>query len=193
LLSGCLGLGYPSFCKTPTIQFEEPDVQAFCIRSGFTQSGPLMTGPIDMYKSVEKISVADNAIAPESDNYFSYYYLAFPFEGSHQQSLEILLYRRGYKLVSVPAVSWLRFAERSMRPQWKKAEKLEDMEKALESIAPPHWNQSAASAEVRQFLAREYAWLADSEWVAAPERKEDRRRLLAKANDYQQQEPAAQK
>jgi hypothetical protein len=183
LLPGCLGLGYPSFCKTPTIQLEEPDVHAFRVCSGFTQSGPLMTGPIEVYKSVEKVTATDKAIAPQSDNYFSYYYLAFPFEGSHQQSLEILLYRRGYQLVSVPAVSWLRFADRSIRPQWKKAAKLEDIEKALDSLAPPRWNQSPISQGVRQFVAQEYAWLADSEWVAGPERKEDRQRLLTKANE----------
>ncbi len=183
LTSGCMALGYPSVCKTPTIRLDEPDVQAFRILDGFTQWGPWMIGPIAAYKAVEKIPVIDKAIAPQCDTYFSYYYLAFPVaEGSHQQSLEVLLYRRGYQLVTVPAVSWLQFAERSMRPTWKKVEKLEDAEKAIDSIQPGPGGEFSCSQEVRQFLAREYAWLAESEWAAGPERKADRQRLLDKAN-----------
>ena len=184
LFSGCLAFVYPSITNTPVIQVEEPDVHAFRVVSGVIQSGPWMTGPIDFYETVETLPTKDNAIASQSNTYFPYYYLAFPVaEGAHHRSLEILLYRRGYETVSIPAVSWLRFSEHMARPQWKKAEQLEDVEKAIETITPSRFDLSRGSTEVRQFVAQEYTWLADSEWVTGPERETVRQRLLEKAKN----------
>jgi hypothetical protein len=189
LLSGCLAFGYPSVAKTPPIQIAAPDVQAFRVVSGFTQSGPWLTGPIELYKTVEKLPAPDNLIAPQTDAYCLYYYLAFPVaEGCHQQSLEVLLYRRGYEPVSVAATSFLWFSDQPVLPEWKKAEKLEDLEKALKKVTPSRFDQSPASQEVRQFLAREYDWLAHSEWVAGTDKEKDRRRLLEKAKEQEKQE-----
>jgi hypothetical protein len=184
LLAGCLAFGYPSASKTPPVRIAAPDVQAFRVVSGFTQSGPWMTGPIAFYRNVEKLTPTDGLIASQSDAYCPYYYLAFPVaEGCQQQSLEVVLYRRGYEAVSVPAASYLWLSNQTVLPDWKKAQKLEDMEKALKWITPSRGDQSPAAQEVRQFLAREYDGLAHSEWVAGSDK--DRHRLLEKAKEHE--------
>lgn len=193
-VSGCLAFAYPSVSNTPTIQVEGPDVQAFRVVSEFRQWGPWMTGPIEINQTVEKLPEANHTIASQSDAFFPYYYLAFPLaEGAHGRSLEVRLYRRGYETVSVPAVSWFQPSGRPTRPQWKKAATLEDMEKAIEEIAPRRMRESCGSPEMRRFLAQEYAWLARSEWAAGPHREEDRRRLLDKAKEFESPAPSGAK
>jgi hypothetical protein len=184
-LSGCLGFGYPSFTETPRIDLEEPDVQAFRVVSDFKQWGPLITGPIECSLQLEILPRSRNAVARQTDSYFSYFYVAFPFEGGHSRSLEVRLYRRGYQTVRIPAHSWLAFSERETRPKWVQLEKLEDLENAIEQIAPARWDHSLGSKEVRQFVAREYTWLAHSGWAAGPDREKDLQRLLEKAAEYE--------
>jgi hypothetical protein len=180
---GCLAFGYPSFSQTPTIQVDEPDVQAFREVYDRKQSGPFMTGPIEISRTIEKLP-AGKQIASQSDAYFPYFCMAFPLvDASHSRSLEIRLYRRGYQTVSIPAVSWLHFTMSEARPQWKKAETLADLEKAIEDISPYSWSLSSGSTQVRQFIAQECLWLAQSEWAAGPEKKEACQRLLDKAKE----------
>jgi hypothetical protein len=164
---------------------DEPDVQAFRVVSDEKQWGPCITGPIQISRTIEKLPAA-RQIASQSDSYFDYCYMAFPIaEGGHWRSLDILLYRRGYETVSIPAVSWLRLSASEARPKWKKAETLAGLEKAIEDIAPYSSSVSSANAEVRHFLAQEYLWLAQSAWTAGTDKKEDRRRLLNKAKEYE--------
>jgi hypothetical protein len=193
LLSGCLAFAYPSVSKTPAIRIAEPNVQAFRVVSGFTQSGPWLTGPIEMYKTVEKLSATDSLIAPQSDAYCPYYYLAFPVaEGCHQQSLTVLLYRRGYEPLSFPAATFWWISDQPVRPEWNKAENLQGLEAALKKITPSRHNQSPGGEEVRQFLAQEYDWLAHSELASGPDKEKDRRRLLEKVKEQEKQETIGQ-
>ena len=59
------------------------------------------------------------------------------------------------------------------------------MEKAIEDIAPYSWSRHSSDAKVRQFIAQEYLWLAQSPWTAGREKAEDRRRLLNKVKECQ--------
>src|SRR5262245_25839826 len=160
-LCGCLAFGYPSVSRTAIIQVEEPEVEAFRVVSGYTQSGPWMTGPIHLYQTVEKFPATNGKLPSQSDAYFAYYCLAIPVaELAHQQDLEIRLYRRGYETVSIPAAMWLPGPTPSTTPKWKRLEKLEEFENAIESIAGTHSGLgSVCKQDVQAFIAGEYAWL----------------------------------
>jgi hypothetical protein len=196
LLSGCLGFGYPSVTRTPAIQVDEPDVQAFRVMTDriLTDSKGFLPGgqsyPIVLpLTTTEKLPSTPRTISPQSDAYFDYRLLVFPIvsEG-YSRSLEIRLYRRGYETVSIPAEAWLPFSEQQAKPQWKKVADLADFEKAIEGIGASSLGDlfRPSSQDVRQFVAQEYAWLAQSEWAAGPDRETDRQRLLDKAKKFKQ-------
>ena len=180
---GCMAFAYPSITETPTIKVEEPDVQAFRVYSDKTIT-EFSCPPFDITSSVTKLDTVNKSIASESKVYFPYYYLAFVLgEGSHSESLEVRLYRRGYETVSFPAVSWLNLFGHRATPKWRKLEKLEDLEKAIDDICVDRSGRSEEFQEVRRFVAQEYTWLADSDWAAGPDKSVDRERLLSKASE----------
>jgi hypothetical protein len=183
-LGGCLVIGYPSITHTPTIEVDEPDVHAFRLVTDAEQHGPFITGPITFEKTTEMLSATNTTISPLSDSYFAYSYMAFPLRGWHDRSMQIRLYRRGYETVSIPAASWLSFPDPVAKPQWKKAANLAACEKAIEMIGGSTTDTWPLSPEVRQFVAQEYRWLAQSEWTLGQEKVKERQRLLDKANHF---------
>ena len=166
-------------------------VRAFRVDSEVTTSGPLMTGPIRLEGSVEEISVVNATVGPQRDAYFAYYYLAFPFNGSRSRALEVLLYRPGYQIVSIPARSWWRAMDGG-RPEgvtWKEAPDLLTQKGAVDRVASGRQRMSASKG-VLQFVAGEYARLADSPAASTPEMAEERAELLALAKACEEQADA---
>jgi hypothetical protein len=194
LFTGCMAFGYPSVTQTPTIESQEPEVQAFSVFSHQKTYGTWLIGPFESYKEIEMLPWTNNSIASQSNVYFPYSYvtvsirprsLAFPIaQGSNFQSLKIVLYRRGYETVCIPAEWWFQTISNSTKPIWKKAEKLKDLQEAIEKITfSPHDLRS--TLEVRQFIAQEYVWLANSEWAAGPDKEKDRKQLLDMAREFE--------
>lgn len=185
-LSGCFAFGYPAISSTPSIQIHEPEVHAFRVVSGIDKAGNV--GMFwDYYDSIDKVHISKNVILAQTDLYFRWGIGAISSgEHGHSQSLEVLLYKRGFETISIPAISWLKFGDRSPKLEWKKAESLVDLEKAIGSITPYGviatrlGRDAEATPEVWQFIANEYTWLANSKWVTENNMK-DRQRLLRKA------------
>ena len=183
LLAGCVGFAYPDVSRTPTVALPAADVHAFRVVSQLTMSGPWMTGPVQFGETVDEIPVTSGAVGPEREAYISYYYLVFPFNGSHSRTLTVLLYRPGYEIVEVPARPWWR-APGGGPPEevaWKKAPDLTAEKAAVDRIASREGGRSP-SKDVLRFAAEEYARLADS--PAAPAAmKEELRRLAEECHD----------
>jgi hypothetical protein len=190
LLSGCMALAYPTISRTPPIEVDEPDVQAFRVVNHFEvdTSLPAVPGLALDYQTSEMLPRTGSTLGSQGDSSFNYVCLALLAAKGHSQWLEVRLYRRGYQTVCIPAVSWLWCLDHVARPKWEKLEKLEDLETAIEKIEPspsPSLCSPDASQEMRHFIAQEYRWLAQSGWAAGADREKDRQRLLDKAKVYE--------
>jgi hypothetical protein len=187
VLSGCFGFAYPSFSETPSVTVKEDNVRAFRVLSEWTMSGPVITGPIEMWQMVQEIPVARATVDRQQDSYLAYCYMLFPvLGGSRSRTLEVLLYRPGYETVEIPSRSLLKaFGETKRGPiVWKEAVGLEAQEQALERVVtrnPGYW----LNQEGLRFAAQEYARLADSPLVSGPGKEKERERLRAKARECQ--------
>ena len=146
-------------------------------------SGPWITGPVQFGETVDEIPVTSGAVGPEREAYISYYYLVFPFNGSHSRTLTVLLYRPGYEIVEVPGPPLVAGARRRS-PRGGRLEKAPDLtaeKAAVDRIASREGGRSP-SKDVLRFAAEEYARLADS--PAAPAAmKEELRRLAEECHD----------
>jgi hypothetical protein len=185
VVSGCYGFAYPSFSETPAVNVKEDNVRAFRVLSEWTLSGPCITGPIEIWQSVEEIPVLKATVERQQDSYLAYSYMLFPvLNGSRSRTLEVMLYRPGYETVEIPSRSLLEaFGETKRAPVvWKEAVGLEAQEQALEKIISQHPGRRLGQEGLR-LAAQEYARLADSPLVSGPGKEKERERLRAKARE----------
>jgi hypothetical protein len=187
-LAGCFGFAYPSITETPSVTIAERDVRAFRKTSGRTFYGALIAGAIDIYDDVEEIPLIEATVAPQTQTYFAYDYVLFPFGGSEWRSLRVVLYRPGYEAVELPARAWLRSIGRKQleQVQWKPAIDLDAQTRAIDAVVLRSWNWYVGNGKVLQFAAQEYARLAESPLAGAPEAKEAREKLLAAARECEE-------
>ena len=174
-LQGCLAFGYPSVTQTPAVAVTEPDVKAFRVTRDHKFFGALIAGAFQIGDAVEEIPISENVIPSQSNSYFHYRTLAFPFAGHHERSVSVCLYRRGFE----PEIVQARFSfvecwrQEPIKVTWKKIETSEAREKAVDDLNSLVVNRSNA---ISVFIAEEYLALAGSTTD-----EETRRRLQDKS------------
>jgi hypothetical protein len=194
-LGGCFGLGYPAISKTPPVEVLADEVRAFRVVSETTFSGGLIAGCIKLSRSVEALRVGDRVVGPESDSYFDYSYILFPFAGSRSRSLEIMLYRPGYEPVSIPARAWWKqcFTYAHEKVVWREAPGLTAQKQAIDQIVGHEFHLRHLSKEVLRFAAQEYARVAETPMAyTRPETREELRKLAKQYNHLAEQETSKQ-
>lgn len=188
LLAGCLAYGYPDISRTPAINIDSPDVRAFRITDETKMSGPVMTGPVRFERTAEEIPIVKAQVGSQHEAYLTYYYLAFPFDGSRIRNLKVLLYRSGYQVAEIRAHGLLEISkgEKPVQVVWQEATGLRAQMAALEHLVtndPGH----VAGKGLLEFAAAEYTRLANSSMAAAEGMEETRRELLGRAKECQTQ------
>ncbi|HMF13009.1 MAG TPA: hypothetical protein VKE94_11910 [Gemmataceae bacterium] len=163
-------------------------MHAFRVVSESWMSGPWMIGPIEIANRVEEIPVKDGAVGPLRDAYFAYYYLILPvLEGSHSRTVDVLLYRRGYELVEIPARPWWSASGSDLpeKVSWNEAPDLLAQKTAVDRIAF-RFGRQPFEKDVLQFAASEYARLTDCPLAASPETSTTKAELERLARECRQ-------
>jgi hypothetical protein len=144
-----------------------------------------MTGPIEVADRVEEIPVNNGTVSAQRDACFAYSYLIFPvLNGSHFRTIDVLLYRRGYELIEIPARPWWSASGSGVAEKvaWKEAHDLLTQKAAVDRIAF-RFGRQPYDKDVLRFAAREYACLADSPMAASPEASTTRDELRRLARE----------
>lgn len=177
--SGCALLG-PVVQTTPAITVREPDVKAFYRTHKNRFDSVLIAGAYTIAQYVEPAKIENGVVAPRRHWWGNWVVCGILVGASSSETIELVLYRRGYEIESLPGRSPLH-SILGRRPEvvWKPITCLRDAEEALRSLELESPFSATMSSEMRAFLADEHRWLAESDWAGPDDRKRLRERSQA--------------
>jgi hypothetical protein len=173
-MAGCLAFAAPRVNVTPAVVARDSDVHAFHVTERTTFFG-LINVPKGLV-TVEEIPIEHGVIPRRRDCFVSHFVFVCIVAHWHDQTDSIRLYRRGYETVVIPANRLFKAIGdwTPVEVTWRKAETLKAREEAINEIHRSLDCIGIISGGQNQFIASEYAALAESKLAAdvdlAPQR-----------------------